>query len=231
MTEKPSLSLLDGADWQRALEAETAAQDTGTLFELAALEARLAAGATVKIFDRANAVFYLGLFDAPVGADLDGLEPLAAAPRSMYVLAGLNDIEAKLTGSFEERAGIVLTGAPEEHDGLEHFLANRSATAWLSRDGERFRISLTGVDYDKLMELRLSRSLEQGSKPQLDESFTGPTLKAAYIAAASFGEFDRERRYAARGLEAPPLRSPVLLPDLALPGHRSRPSSLAERGL
>lgn len=228
MADRPSLSLLGGADWLRAVEAEAAAQETGTLFDLAALEARLHAGDTVMIYDRTNAVFYLGLFAAPVAADLEGLKPLAASPRSMYVLAGLHDLEAKLEGRFEERDGVVLTGAPEEHDGLEYFLANRSATAWLSKEGEQFKITLTGVDYDKLMETHLDRSYDpKKPKPQLQEEFSGPSLKAAYIAAASFGELDRERRYAARGMSASPLRSPVLLPDLAPVGPRSRPSGLA----
>jgi hypothetical protein len=229
MTAKPSLSLLDGADWRRAVEAEAEAQEAGTLFELPALEERLAAGATVKLFDRSNAVFYMGLFDASAGSDLSDLEPLADAPRSMYILAGLQDMEAKLSGNFVERGGVVLTGAPDEQDGLENFLHYQGVTAWLSKEGESFQISLRGVDYTQLNELLGTSGYHvDDPKPELNEVFAAPTLKAAYIAAASFGELARERRYLAKGLEAPPLRSPVILPDLAPDGPRSRPSGLAQ---
>jgi len=228
MSQKPDLSLLSGEAWAEAVALEEEAQAEGVRFSLPKLEQRLAAGAVVKIFDRTNAVFYLGLFQAEVGASLKDLEPLAQVPRAMFLLAGLADLEAQLKGGSWKRKGAVLTGAPEEQDGLENFLSMQSATAWLSKEGEEFLITLRGVDYRRLEAERRSGGRDPSApEPQLDEVFRGRSLKTAYIQAARFGEQVRLARYADKGLEAPPLKAPFLAADIEL-SPRGRVSELAD---
>lgn len=126
-------------------------------------------GATVKVFDRTNAVFYLGLFQATVGADLDGLKPLA--PRHVRCSSSPGCMERQLDGRFAERPGVVLTGASSEQNGLENCRSSPSTPmAWLSHEGGPFAISLRGVDYSKPTDLRVQGAFNEGDPQQLAEA-------------------------------------------------------------
>jgi hypothetical protein len=214
MAKKPTLSELADAQ-EEALDKIETAYDIGSYFAFPELDRALEQGALVKVFDRTNAVFVLILGRREV----DGVDPaapnlkshlhipeediIAISPRNMHLIAGLADLEARLTparGQDGLKLPVALTGAPDDHDGLENHISYSSSTLRITKQAGLYRLALSGTDYDRMHQPGWDRTQPD---PEYTHVFEAPTFEEAYRAAASFGKSVRDLRYTQYGRTPP----------------------------